>query len=225
MVPNRTSDEFTKKTSGEDRLTYKKGYMTNEDGIKCRIIDVENTDFANASQGRKSSTTLVIEAQGGESTAQIFENAKETQWPYTAQKGDAIFVQGDIPACLKFMKAAQIDNKHGAIDIYVPDNAQHSDTGRLQFKDLETEGYAIQPAESARAETYVKSPSALILPQANKVWACIAYPDEQVKFFPPNSSFKLLEGKVSGINSEAFDATWELVPTPKKSSNHHQNKR
>jgi len=225
MVPNRTSDEFSRKSSGKDLLTYKDTHMTNENGIKCRIIDVENTDFSKAQRGRKATLTMVIEAQGGEHTAQIFANAKETQWPYTAQKGDAIFVQGDIPACLKYIETGVVEEKHGPIDVYVPDNAKLSKTGRVQFKDLYEEGHELQPIDTNKSGTFVKSRNtdAKILHEANKVWACIAYPDDQVKFFPPNSSFKLLDGKVSGINQEAFDTTWELLPTSQPTVNHHTN--
>ncbi len=224
MVPDKTSDDFAKSV-GKDLLTYKKGHMTNEHGTQCRIIDVENTDFSNAQSGRKKTLTMVIEAQGGEHTAQIFADAKETQWPYTAQEGDAIFVQGDTSACLEYIKTGVVGEKHGPIDVYVPDNAKLSPTGRVQFKDLYEEGHEIQPEDAKNSGIFVKSnnTSAKILHEANKVWACIKYEGEQIKFFPPNSSFKLLDGKVSGINQEAFDSTWELFPNTNPTNQQRTN--
>lgn len=208
--PN-ANDDFTSSTQDKGALAYTGESIENEQGIRCRVIDVEKTDFSKATPGRKSAVTLVVEAKGGENTAQIFENSSETNWPYEAQEGDAIFVQGDIRACMLYMNTGEIAEKHGAIDIYVPDNAKLSETGRLQYKDLEAEGYEIQPGDPNKEGTYVKSPSALILHKANAEWACIALPGKQVKFFPPGSSFKLLDGDVSGINPEAFEQTWELL--------------
>ncbi len=209
-MTNTSKQDFTVAGTGNDLLTYTGNTIISNEGHECKVIDVDATDFSNASLGRKSSVTMVVEAQGGENTAQIFENAQETQWPYIAVAGDAIFVQGDIDACLKYMATGEVDNKHGAIDIYVPDNAKLSETGRLQFQNLEAEGYEVQPQQDG-SQTYVKSPSASILEEANTDWACIAYEGKQVKFFPPRSSFKLLDGVVSGINPEAFDETWEVL--------------
>jgi hypothetical protein len=201
----------------EDPLAYvPDAYRTNEHGTKCLVLDTDKIDFSNAKHARKKATTLVIEAHGGENTAQIFANGKETQWPYTAQKGDAIFIQGDIEAGLNFMKTGEVSETHGPIDVYVPDNAKLSSTGRLQFKDLETEGFEILPPQDWDIGTMVKSPPAKILHEANQYWVCITPKKEggQIKFFPPKSSFKLLDGQVSGINKIAFDETWEILPEP-----------
>lgn len=215
-MTDTSKEDFLNAGHADNLLAYTGGSLTNEQGHKCLILDTKNIDFSTAPSGRKKVVTMVAEAQGGENTAQIFKNAKETQCPYTAEKGDAIFVQGDITACLKYMATGELDDEHGSIDVYVPDNAELSETGRLQFKDLEAEGYEIQSPNRKNPGTFVKSPSALILPEANSDWVCIAYESDQVKFFPPRSSFKLLEGKVSGINPEAFAETWEIATKSNK---------
>src|SRR5262249_28064281 len=96
-------------------------------------------------------------------------------------------------------------------DCYVPDNATKTPGGsRLLFTNLAAEGYKVLPENLRKSGTYVISPFARVLHMANKIPACIMYPDAPTRFFPVNSSFKLTNGKISGINPEAFTATWAL---------------
>ena len=198
-----------------DSLTYT-GEIVHHNGVDYHIIDTENTDFSKAVQGRKAGSTICIHAKGGEYTGQVFGKTHETAWPYTAHEGDAIFVQGNLEQAFAFIKNGSLPEGDAEIDVYVPDNAKLSETGRLQFEKLEEEGYDI-------AETYeanfgsnavwgvkVNSPSAPILPNANAVPACIRIEGKQDKFFAPGSMFKKHDGAVSGVNADAAH-TWEIV--------------
>lgn len=202
---------YTTFVDDADPLVYTGAIVPDGDGVNHYVIDVEKTDFSRAPLGRKRNPTLVIKAKGGEHTAQVFKYSRETQYPYIAQPGEAIFLQGDIEAGLHFMNTGEIPDNHGTIDCYVPDNATCTPGGnRLLFANLADEGYEVLPEDPQNPGTHVVSPSAPTLHMANKVPACIMYPGAAVKFFPVNSSFKKLGGAVSGINPEAFLATWAL---------------
>lgn len=209
-------------TLPNDGLAYTGEVLFNDEGQGHYVIDLQATEarFDNAVEARKKDTTLVIKASGGENTAQVFPSGSETsiKWPYKAVEGDAIFVQGNIEACREFMRTGEVpENLEGNLDIYVPDNAKISPDGRLKYDDLAEEGYEIQSGteNAAQSEAKVYSPRALMLfpPHTNTQPVCIKAEKEgaQHKWFPSGAAFKLLDGKISGINPDAVN-TWEPAP-------------
>lgn len=216
--PRRAVDDYAKAGAPNYLALPTRGEVTH-DGKKHLILDVEAVKSLFEEHGkpaRKHATTLVFEAKGGEHTAQVHGTDRETKWAYGAQPGDAIFVQGNLEQSISFMHDGTIPEGEASIDVYVPDNAKLSNDGRLKFADLEAEGYELQGINPEDPAIRVKSPSALMLVGANQYHVCIPPKNEggQYKFYPPGSSFKLLDGNVSAINPQAFDNTWEIVEAP-----------
>jgi len=219
----KLSSNFGRPESG-DKLAYT-GEIETVNDVAYHVIDIENTDFSNAPLGRKKGTTIVLEAKGGEHTAQVFGTTHETVYPYTAKKGDAIFIQGNLEQSFEYLRTGKLpEGVDALVDIYVPDDAkfdaqgekiQEPTRGRLQFANLEKEGFGI--AESYEAEfggeqvkgILVTSRLAHVLKDANAVPACIKIEGKQLKLFEVGSMFKILDGFVSGTNREVAD-TWEI---------------
>lgn len=201
-----------------DGLAYTGEIIFNEQGIPHYVIDLDTTDFTDALPGRKKGSTLVHRAEGGEYTAQVFPSGNETNvnWPYRAVEGDAIFIQGNLEACLTFIKTGEPPKDlEGNLDIYVPNNAKLSSDGRLKFDNIEAEGYALHCVQNdSGTKIKVFSPAALILDSPNTQHVCIKSEKEggQHKFFPPGAAFKLLDGQISGINPDSFRDTWDIIP-------------
>lgn len=181
-------------------LPYTAETLASPDGIACRVLDSTNVDFSAAVMGRKSAETLVRCAKGGEFIQT--KNAKgEIETEYTAQKGDAIFV-----------------NLHNMDDIYVPGNG---DGTRWQFSALSAKGYIVVAQEDALGGTRVKNGASFrILHEAVQEPSCIkdAWGQGQHQFFFKGATLKLNDdGRVTAIDKSAFDATWEIAqPAPKK---------
>lgn len=201
----------------DDKLAYTGDVIFNDQGIAHFVIDLDNMDMSKAVYARKKDTTLVVRAEQGQFTAQVFPSGNETQWEYITVEGDAIFIQGDIEACKEYIKTGEIpQNVQGNLDIYVPDNAKLSSDGRLKYDQLEAEGYEIQTGteNNSKSEAKVYSPRAKMLfpPHTNLNPVCIFIEGKHTKFFPPNAAFKLADdGTISGINPDAVD-TWEIAP-------------
>ena len=210
-----------------DNLAYTGDVVFNGDGIAHFVLDLDNFDVSEAVSARKKSTTLVLRAEDGQHTAQVFPSGNETQWEYTTVDGDAIFVQGDIEACKKYIVTGEIpEDAKGNLDIYVPDNAKHSADGRLKYDQLQAEGYEIQSGTENffGTEAKVYSPKALMLfpPHTNTKPVCIVKDGKQSKFFPPNAAFKIADdGTISGINPDAID-TWEVMPGASPAPAHNE---
>lgn len=220
-------------TLPNDGLAYTGEILFDDAGKGHYVIDLAATEakFDRAVEARKKDTTLVMKASGGEFTAQVFPSGSETdiKWPYKAVEGDAIFVQGDLDACREYISTGVVpENLQGNLDIYVPDNAKHSPDGRLKYDDLAKEGYEIQGGteNATHTEAKVYSPRALMLfpPYTNTQAVVIKAEKEgaQHKWFPPGAAFKMLEGKISGINPDAVH-TWEAAPAAEPQANPERN--
>lgn len=179
-------------------LSYTGEMITSPDGEDCAVLDTIALDFSRAAQGRKAAETLVREAKGGE---EIFtrNSAGKVESVYAAKPGDAIFI-----------------NLHNFDDCYVPG---HSDGTRWQFSELEERGYEIVGKDKAHGGVLVKNTATFnLLHEAVEKPTCIkdAWGKGAHAFLHKGATLKDNGGgRVTGIDKEAFDATWEITsPAP-----------
>lgn len=177
-------------------LKYNAETIVNPAGVACRVLDTVSLNFDGAVDARKSAPTLVRCAQGGE-RIETKNSAGEIESVYVATQGDAIFV-----------------NLHNTDDMYVPGN---SDGSRWKFQDLAAKGYEVTGEDQEKGGVLIKSVNtARVLHEIIKEPTCIkdAWGAGQHQFLFPGASLKVDQGRVTGIDKEAFDATWEIL-TPK----------
>ena len=175
-------------------LPYKEEFIASPDGISCKILDTAHVDFSSAAEGRKATETLVRCAVGGE-RIETKNSERKVESVYIAKAGDAIFI-----------------NLHNLDDIYVPGNP---DGSRWQFKDLTSKGYEITGDDQENGGVRVKSSrTAKLLHEAVEQPTCIkdAWGKDQHQFLFVGATLKKDDnGNVTGIDKEAFDATWEIT--------------
>ena len=175
-------------------LNYRQEWIDNPDGIACQVLDEEAVDFSFAVVGRKVAETLVRRAQGGEDI-ETKNSEGQIESVYVAQEGDAIFV-----------------NLHNMDDIYVPGN---KDGSRWQYDELESKGYEIVGDDKQNGGIRVKNTAtSRLLVETVIEPTCIkdAWGEGQHAFFFTGATLKLNDnGRVTGIDKEAFDATWEII--------------
>jgi hypothetical protein len=175
-------------------LPYKNETVDSPDGISCKVLDTQALDFSSAVEGRKATETLVRRAEGGEAI-ETKNKAGQVESVYEAKPGDAIFI-----------------NLHNADDVYVPGNA---DGTRWQFKDLTARGYEITGEDQERGGVRVKSAAtAKLLHEAVAEPTCIrdAWGEGQHQFLFAGATLKQgNQGRATGIDKGAFDATWEIT--------------
>lgn len=176
-------------------LIYTDEMIENPDGIPCLVLDVSQIDFQGAVQGRKSALTRVERAKGGEEI--ITRNAnKVAESTYIANPDDAIFINIEMPE-----------------DMYVPGN---SDGSRWKYDEVSERGYEAIDNGSLDDWMLVKSTkTAYLMPQVIQTPSCIkdAWGQEQHQFLFQGATLKLDDsGKVTGIDHDAFEATWEIIP-------------
>lgn len=178
-------------------LIYREESLVSPDGISCKVLDTDNVDFSAAVEGRKATETLVRCAVGGEHI-ETKNSEKRVESVYIAKSGDAIFV-----------------NLHNPDDVYVPGNP---DGSRWQFKDLTSKGYEITGDDHEKGGVLVKSTkTAKLLPESIQQPTCIknAWGEGQHQFLFTGATLKKDDkGNVTGIDKEAFDATWEITSKP-----------
>ena len=178
-------------------LPYTNEVVASPDGIDCKVLDANAVDASGAVEGRKATQTLVRRAEGGEAIETKNKEGK-VESVYTAKAGDAIFI-----------------NLHNPDDIYVPGNA---DGSRWQFSELTSKGYEISGEDQERGGVLVKSTStSKLLHEAVEEPTCIkdAWGEGQHQFLFAGATLKLnANGRVTGIDKSAFDATWEITARP-----------
>ncbi len=140
---------------------------------------------------------MVRRANGGE-LIETKNSDKQVESTYVAQDGDAIFI-----------------NPHNPEDMYVPAD---TDGTRWKFKDIEKKGYKITREDQENGEVLVKSTDRVkILHEAIQEPSCIknAWGNGQHQFLFVGATLKQGDnGRVTGIDKEAFDATWEIMSGP-----------
>ena len=172
------------------KLAYTGETISGPDGKLFPVLNEPAVDFKAAAEGRKSAETYVLRAQGGEAIeTKNTTGQKENGDVHIAKSGDAIF-----------------QNLHNPDDRYVPNNS-------LKFDALEQSGYEIVRKE-AEDRVFIKSKTkSKILVEAVSEPICIkdAWGAGQHQFLYPGATLKLNDnGKVTGIDKSAFDATWEV---------------
>lgn len=75
-------------------LKYTNEFILNENGIKCRVLDISKIDFSQAIEGRKIKETLVLKANGNERIETINSDGL-VEATYITSPGDAIFVNNE----------------------------------------------------------------------------------------------------------------------------------
>ena len=175
-------------------LIYTEEIIANPDGILCRVLDTARLDFSGAVEGRKTAMTLVRCADGGE-RIETMNSEKKVEAVYTAQRGDAIFI-----------------NLHNRHDMYIPGDA---DGSRWQFREVAGKGYEIVGKDQQGGGILVRSrETSGLLHECIRQPTCIknAWGEGHHQFLFPGATLKKgNNGRVTGIDKEAFDATWEII--------------
>lgn len=179
-------------------LKYTGETIVSPDGDECAVLDTSSIDFTAAAQGRKAAETLVREAKGGEEIHTRNSEGK-IESTYVAQPGDAIFI-----------------NLHNFDDIYVPGD---DDGTRWQFSELEERGYEIVGEDVENNGVRVKNTQTFgILHEAVEKPTCIkdSWGVGNHAYLYKGATLKDNgDGRVTGIDKEAFDNTWEITsPAP-----------
>lgn len=177
-------------------LAYTNEVINSPDGISCKVLDTNLLDFSNAPTGRKTTETLVRKAEGGEKI-ETKNSDKIVESVYIAEPGDAIFI-----------------NLHNPDDMYVPGNP---DGSRWKFNELTSKGYEITGEDQERGGVLVKSTTkSKLLHEIIQEPTCIkdAWGKGQHQFLFKGATLKQGEnGRVTGIDKDAFDNTWEIIPS------------
>lgn len=169
-------------------------YFTGEiivfNNIKFKVLDVLKLNFKNANIGIKSAKTKVKRAKGGEKIETINENGK-IEGVEIAKEGDAIFCNNDK-------------------DIYIP---HESNSESWKFDEIEKHGYKI----IEKQDEYIiiqSNNEALLLFDIITCPTCIknAWGEGKHQYLYEGAVLKkdLKSGKVTGIDKNAFEKTWEV---------------
>jgi len=177
-------------------LKYSDEYIENPDGIKCRVLKTEEIDFTDSYIGRKSTETLVLKANGNEKIETInWQGLVESI--YVAQPGEAIFCNSET-------------------DKYVPRDANGQ---AWMFDEITRYWYEItenlNPIDTNEAIKIKSNKLAQVLPNVITAPTCIkdAWGKGSHQFLFEGATLKkdMETGKVTGIEKEAFDKTWEII--------------
>lgn len=178
------------------KLKYTNEFILNEDGIKCRVLDVSNIDFSQSLVGRKIKETLVLKANGNERIKTINSDGL-IESTYITSFGDAIFVNNEK-------------------DIYVPKDFFGS---AWKFDSIEDYGYEITSdvfLHNGSSAVKVKSiKQSKVLPYSIVIPTCIkdAFGPGMHQFLFKGATLKkdIETGRVKGIDQVVFDNTWEVI--------------
>lgn len=170
------------------------GKYIEKDGKHFSVLNVNESgyDFKYAKLGIKSKITKVLLAKGGEKITTT--NSKgEVETTVVAEKGDAIFY----------------NNEH---DKYIPAD---SNGNHWKFAEIENHGYSI--VESGDGFVNIKSNNKGFLLVGAVDKPCVienAFGEGQHQFLYPGATLKMdvNTGKITGIDKEAFENTWEVLP-------------
>ena len=181
-------------------LKYTSEIIKSPDGIDCKVLDTSSVDFSKALEGRKSKETIILKANGNEKIDTINSEGK-IESTYITNPGEAIFYNNEK-------------------DIYVP---RDSDGNAWKFDKITEYGYEItQEPYQFNSNTAIKVKStnkAKVLPEIIVIPTCIkdAWGEGAHQFLFEGATLKKdpSNGKVTGIDKEAFDQTWEILKEEK----------
>jgi hypothetical protein len=182
------------------KLSYTDEKIISPDGIECQVLDTDNVDFTDAPTGRKCKETIVLKAKGNERIDTI--NAQGLiESTYITKPGEAIFYNNEK-------------------DKYVP---RDSNGNARMFDDLENFGFEVtcEPFKFGKnIAVKVKSTNkAYLLQEIIEIPTCIkdAWGKGAHQFLYQGATLKkeINSGKVTGIEKEAFDNTWEVLEQEK----------
>lgn len=182
-------------------LKYTNEIITNPDGIDCHVLDVSSLDFSNAREGRKKKTTIVMRAIDNE-CINTYNSMGLVESTYIAKDGEAIFYNSDT-------------------DMYVP---RDENGVALSFQNISEHGYDIVGDSfqfNGRSAIRVRNNNiAKLLPEVIVIPTCIkdkwGKGSHQFLFEGATLKKDILTGKISGIDKEAFDETWEIFKNEKR---------
>ena len=171
----------------------KNDMIVNYHDISSKVLDVTQFDFSNSVTARKK-PTLVRKAMGGEKI-ETRNKKGEIESVDEASPGEAIFI-----------------NMHNENDMYVPAD---SDGTRWQFDELQSKGYETQGEDLKRDAVIVQNiESFKILPNAIQEPSCIqnAWGEGEHQFLFAGAALKQdKNGRITGIDKDAFDQTWDII--------------
>ena len=184
------------------RLSYNDEIIISPDGIECLVLDTNNVDFTDAPTGRKCKETIVLKTKGNERIDTINSQGL-VESTYITKPGEAIFYNSEK-------------------DKYVP---RDSNGTPIMFDDLENFGFEVtcEPFQfSDNIAVKVKSTNkAYLLQEIIEIPTCIkdawGKGDHQFLFKGATLKKEINSGKVTGIEKEAFDKTWEIFEQKEKS--------
>ena len=184
------------------RLRYTDEKIISPDGIECQVLDTVNTDFTDTPIGRKGVETIVLKAKGNE-TINTINALGLIESTYITKPGEAIFYNNEK-------------------DIYVPrdGNGNSRMFDNLEKYDFEvtTEPFTFGDNIAVKVKSTKK---AYLLQEIIEIPTCIkdAWGPGAHQFLFQGATLKkdVSSGKVTGIEKEAFDKTWEILETKEKS--------
>jgi len=182
-------------------LIYKDEYIINHNGIECCVLDTSMIDFSSADLGRKKVETIVLRANGGEKIDTL-NSLGLVGTKYITNVNDAIFCNSET-------------------DMYVPRDGEGK---AWSFDKIEEYGYEKTSDYFQYAETIgikVKSTkTAKVLPEVIIKPTCIkdAWGKDNHQFLFKGATLKLDpdNARITGIDKEAFDNTWEIIRKSKR---------
>ena len=192
---NHTYDELY--DNGFNGLNYLFEVIKSPDGIICQVLDTASVDFKDAVLGRKCKETLVLKANGNEKIVTKNKEGK-IESTYVTKPGDAIFCNNE-------------DDK------YVPRN---KDGKPWKFDNITSYGYEIveglHKVNDNQAVIVKSTKTAKVLPRIISIPTCIkdAWGKGEHQFLYAGAALKQDPdtGKVTGIDFDAFNETWEILP-------------
>lgn len=183
-------------------LVYTNESIMNEDGISCFVLDVDKIDFSTGVLGRKKTITKVVRAYEGEVIETI--NSKGlVESSYVTKEGDAIFI-------------------NGSRDVYAP---RDENGVSWKFDSIASYGYDIckRYVENNRdCVDIISNKTSMLLPHVILIPSCIknAWGEGFHQFLFEGATLKQDRDtlRVTGIDSQAYDRTWEVLDTVKQKS-------
>ncbi|HTK85902.1 MAG TPA: hypothetical protein VL625_12535 [Patescibacteria group bacterium] len=171
--------------------------VTSPEGVECSIIDVSKLDFGNddeAAWGKKTRPIKAWIARPGEKVATAL--AQGTESYYECAGGEVVF-ENELP--------------HGLKDIYVPRSPTGESTGAALLKrDYLPVDHGLNGEHGCFAPN---SKPVKILHEIINRPACIVdcWGPGKHAYFYPGATLKIADGRVTGIDKDAFDFTWSIT--------------
>lgn len=201
IIDTRNNTIITSNKTIREELPYTKEIIVSPDGIRCHVLDTNKIEFDSNCIGRKNKETIVLRANGNERIDTI-NSLGLIESTYITKPGEAIFYNSEN-------------------DQYVP---RDGNGNSRMFDDIENYDFEITtPLFQFKNNEAVKVKNkkvAYLLPKIINKPTCIkdAWGLGNHQFLYEGATLKKDPdtNKVTGIEKEAFDNTWEIFTNKEK---------